>query len=137
MHISVFAKAQNTTEYTQIQAIVLESQNLETGEAFGTAERGCALPDHSMTERNIDLSGVRLTAARAKALAWEALLLPLRVIWVLRRSGRNREALRGWKWSPCRVARMITSLQKDQDGVKKPDKRLLLAWGDLPPLFSL
>lgn len=46
-------------------------------------------------ERNVDLSGVRLMAARAKALEREALLLPLRVIWVLRRAGRSREALRG------------------------------------------
>lgn len=54
-------------------------------------------------ERNVDLSEVRLMAARAKALEREALLLPLRVIWVLRRAGRSREALRGWKWSPCRM----------------------------------
>lgn len=48
MHTGVFAKAENTTGYTQIQAVVLKSQNLEKKEAYGTVKEAV----HSQTLHN-------------------------------------------------------------------------------------
>lgn len=95
----------------QIRAELPESQNLKTREAFWMVGRGCERPDTTWW-REMLLCLDSCFRARARVLAREALFLPLRVTWVLRRAGRSREDLRGGRGLNEGWARMILQSRK-------------------------